>query len=81
MFIDREKELQALEKRYLSKNSEFVIIYGRRRVGKTELIKRFIKNKPAIYYMADNRSIIEQLEILSKIIGEYYEDEILINQH
>lgn len=80
MFVDREKELKTLEERYRNKNAEFVIIYGRRRVGKTELIKKFIHNKPAIYYMADNRSINEQLEILSKIIGEFFNDEILINQ-
>ena len=37
-FIDREKELENLNKEYKKDNS-FVVLYGRRRVGKTTLIK------------------------------------------
>lgn len=50
-FIGREPELQALEQEYL-RHSGFVVIYGRRRVGKTTLIKEFIKNKSALYFLA-----------------------------
>jgi len=50
-FINREKELRFLEERYLSKKSEFIIIYGKRRVGKTELIKQFIKKKPLYIFL------------------------------
>lgn len=50
-FIGRKRELQALENEY-AKTSSFVVIYGRRRVGKTTLIKEFIKNKPALYFLA-----------------------------
>ena len=45
-FIDREKELETLNKEYKKDNS-FVVLYGRRRVGKTTLIKEFIKDKKA----------------------------------
>lgn len=48
MFIGRKRELQALEKMYLSEQFEFVVIYGRRRVGKTALINEFIKDKNGI---------------------------------
>ena len=43
-FIDREKELENLNKEYKKDNS-FVVLYGRRRVGKTTLIKEFIKDQ------------------------------------
>jgi len=40
IFINRERELQFLEERYLSNRAELIIIYGRRRVGKTFLINK-----------------------------------------
>ena len=40
-FINREKEMETLDREYKKENS-FVVIYGRRRVGKTTLIKEFI---------------------------------------
>ena len=39
MFIGRETELQFLEERYNSNKSELVVLYGRRRVGKTETLR------------------------------------------
>lgn len=41
LFIGREYEIRQLEKYRKSKESEFVIVYGRRRVGKTFLVKEF----------------------------------------
>ncbi len=52
MFIGRKEELGFLENEYNKKRSSFVIIYGRRRVGKTTLIKEFIRNKEAMYFLA-----------------------------
>lgn len=50
-FIAREKELAALENEY-RRDGGFVVIYGRRRVGKTTLIKEFLKGKTSFYYLA-----------------------------
>ena len=50
MFIGRERELNALERLYQSNKFEFAVIYGRRRVGKTALINKFIDDKNAIYF-------------------------------
>jgi len=47
-FFDREKEIDFLEKKYKEKGFQFIIIYGRRRVGKTELIAYFSRGKPHI---------------------------------
>ena len=51
MFIGRERELSALDGLYRSNKFEFAVIYGRRRVGKTALINKFIDDKNAIYFI------------------------------
>ena len=71
MFIGREKELNALEKLYKSNKFEFVVIYGRRRVGKTALINQFIGNKKSIYFMGIESNEKQNLENLSKSIIEF----------
>lgn len=50
-FIGRQRELESLETEY-RKEGGFVVIYGRRRIGKTTLIKEFIKDKLAFYFLA-----------------------------
>ena len=50
-FIGRKKELKALENAYHSQGSAFMPVYGRRRVGKSELIKHFIRDKQALYFL------------------------------
>ena len=71
MFIGREKELNALEKLYQSGKFEFVVIYGRRRVGKTALINHFIDDKKSIYFMGVESNAKQNLENLSKSILEF----------
>ena len=71
MFIGRERELKTLNSLYDSSKFEFVVIYGRRRVGKTELINHFIAQKPAIYFMGVESNAKQNLENFSKIIMEY----------
>ena len=51
-FIGRKKELEFLNKEYNKKESSLIILYGRRRIGKTALINEFIKDKNAIYFLA-----------------------------
>lgn len=51
MFIGRQKELSLLEDAYATKQSALIPVYGRRRVGKSELILRFLGSKPGIYYL------------------------------
>jgi len=49
MFVGRERELNLLNKLYHKNNFQMVVMYGRRRIGKTTLIKKFIEDKPAIF--------------------------------
>ncbi|MGN0182108.1 MAG: ATP-binding protein [Candidatus Ornithomonoglobus sp.] len=71
MFIGRERELSALDRLYRSSKFEFAVIYGRRRVGKTALINKFIDDKNAIYFMGVESNAKQNLENLSKSIMEY----------
>ncbi len=56
-FINREEELDALQS--LQKTA---LIYGRRRVGKTALIKEFIKNKKAFYFLCQKNKLKAEFE-------------------
>ncbi|MEX2752026.1 MAG: ATP-binding protein, partial [Candidatus Freyarchaeota archaeon] len=55
LFVDRERELKFLEERYASGEPELLVIYGRRRIGKTALLLRFAQNKPHIYFLATEK--------------------------
>lgn len=71
MFFGRDRELIALDKLYNSDKFEFVVMYGRRRVGKTALINHFIDNKKSIYFTGVESNEKQNLENLSKCIMEY----------
>ena len=67
----REKELDLLNKRYRSGRTECVLIYGRRRIGKTSLINGFTAGKKVVYFTAVKANAKDNLKILSKTIAEY----------
>jgi len=52
-FFNRRKELNLLNRLYKSTKSELLILYGRRRLGKTHLLKEFSQQLPHCYFMAD----------------------------
>ncbi|MCL2367078.1 MAG: ATP-binding protein [Oscillospiraceae bacterium] len=69
MFIGRQKELEMLSNQYHKNEFTFIPIYGRRRVGKTQLIEEFIRNKNAVFFTAINKGTYKNnLELLSKSI-------------
>lgn len=68
MFYCREEELRIMNQRYENDQFECIVVYGRRRVGKTALINEFCKDKPTVYFSALNASAQENLEALSKSI-------------
>lgn len=65
MFIGREKELKLLNDAYLNKKAQLVILYGRRRIGKTELITQFCKDKRTLFYSANESKKVEQLMLFT----------------
>lgn len=70
MFLNREKEIGALWKRMRAKGAQLVIVYGRRRVGKTELIRRAVEGARHVYYVADQTSHDAQLQDYSRLFRE-----------
>ena len=55
-FVDREQEMATLQSEYERDGSALVVLYGRRRVGKTTLISEFIKNKKVLFSLASEES-------------------------
>ena len=70
-FYCRENELRKMNRRYDDGAFECVVIYGRRRVGKTALINEFCKDKKAIYFSALRAPATENLGALSKAVYFY----------
>ena len=66
MFIGREAELAFLESRYQADGGQLIVLYGRRRVGKTETLKQFCKNKPHVFFACRECTDKLQLKIFSE---------------
>jgi AAA+ ATPase superfamily predicted ATPase len=77
-FINRNKEMKTLEKEY-NRDSSFTVIYGRRRTGKTTLIKEFIKDKNSFYFFADKQSEKVQIERFKNQLAVHFNDSFLEN--
>ncbi len=66
MFIGREAELTFLEEKYTETKGQLIVLYGRRRVGKTETLKEFCKGKPHFFYSCTQSTDRVQLNRFSK---------------
>ena len=66
MFIGRETELKFLEDKYHEKKAQLIVLYGRRRVGKTETLREFCKGKPHIFFSCTQSTDKVQLAKFSK---------------
>ncbi|NJF24874.1 ATP-binding protein [Thermococcus sp. Bubb.Bath] len=77
MFMDREEELALLEERLKSGKAQFIVIYGRRRVGKTALILEFLRRHSGVYLLARETSEAKHLERFSLRLAEYFNDPLL----
>lgn len=71
MFINRKIELDQLSSLYHSDRAELFVLYGRRRVGKTELLRAFCNGKPHIFFIATLSADSEQLANFSRQIWEF----------
>ena len=69
-FIGRVQELKALEKLYAKEGFQMSIVYGRRRVGKTTLLKKFTEGKKTVYFTAVKTTIYRNLELFSRRVLE-----------
>jgi uncharacterized protein len=76
MFIDRKVDLEQLERLYRSDHAELFVLYGRRRVGKTELLRAFCGEKPHLFFIATLGSDREQLALFSQQVYGYQNKEV-----
>jgi uncharacterized protein len=72
MFINREKELALLENLYTSDTFEYLVLFGRRRVGKTSLLKEFSKNHSAVFYSAQAKNDTLNLSDFSQALQKHF---------
>ncbi len=66
MFIGREEELRFLEEKYEEKGGQLIVLYGRRRVGKTETIRKFCEEKKHVFYTCVECTDEKQLQDFSR---------------
>ncbi|MBW6466672.1 MAG: ATP-binding protein [Brevefilum sp.] len=76
MFINRQVELDQLSQLYGSDRAELFILYGRRRVGKTELLRAFSADKPYLFFIATLSSDAEQLATFSRQVYGFSHSDI-----
>lgn len=69
-FFNRSDELAALDERARSPRAELVVLYGRRRIGKTELILRFAEGRRALFFEATSGTEADHLEDVSRALAE-----------
>ena len=67
-FIGRESELSSLNKKYATDKFQMAIIYGRRRIGKTTLLRKFCKNKKSVFFTAIKTTADRNIELFSKTV-------------
>ena len=78
MFVGRETELGFLQDKYDEKRGQLVVLYGRRRVGKTETLREFCKGKPHVFYSCTQSTDKVQLAKFSK---EVFKENIPAKQY
>ncbi len=71
MFINRKAELEVLARLYASDRAELFVLYGRRRVGKTELLRAFCEDKHHLFFIATLSADGEQLATFSQQIWAF----------
>ena len=76
-FVDREQEMETLQSEYEKDGSALVVLYGRRRVGKTTLISEFIKDKNALFFLSSEESEAQNRSLLKEKVAEFINSDLL----
>jgi AAA+ ATPase superfamily predicted ATPase len=78
-FVDRELEMETLQNEYERDGSALVVLYGRRRVGKTTLITEFIKDKKALFFLASEEAESQNRNAFKEKAAEFIDSDLLRN--
>ncbi|MBI1818860.1 MAG: ATP-binding protein [Nitrospirae bacterium] len=76
-FNNRKKELAFLEEKWRERKAQLIVLWGKRRVGKTELVKQFMKDKPHVYFLSESTNDPEQMRKFSVAIGNFFKEPLL----
>ena len=76
-FVDREQEMNTLQNEYDRNGSALVVLYGRRRVGKTTLITEFIKNKKALFFLASEEAETLNRNAFREKVAEFIDSDLM----
>ena len=76
-FIDREREMAALEREWRNRPS-FVVLYGRRRVGKTRLLREFSKGKRVFFFTFPEAVKTVQMAEFKRALSEFLNDGLIL---
>ncbi len=79
-FLNRADELAALEAQWAREGGRYFVLWGRRRVGKTELLNRFADGKRAFYFEATNTTEASQLRAFSEELADVSGNTLLAAQ-
>ncbi len=74
MLVGRTAELKYLNDCYLQDGSQRLVVYGQKYIGKTALVREFVKDKPCHYYMARACSEKEHILALERLMQEVGQD-------
>ncbi len=80
-FINRKEEISLMEDRYAQKSFEFILIYGRRRIGKTEMIKIFMQNKPHIYLLCNKAGTSANILRFRQKIADFLKEPLIATEN
>ena len=75
-FYNRTDELESLQAAYESPGHALFVVYGRRRVGKTALLKEFCADKPYLYSLAAQEAESRQREKFVEQIATHYDERV-----
>lgn len=76
-FVNREEELDFLDEKWKRDGAQLIVIYGKRRVGKTELAVQFAQKRPHIYFLCEKISGQHQLDKFTEAAAAFFKDEFL----
>lgn len=76
-FVDRVEDMATLEEQFANEQAAMVVIYGRRRVGKTALIAEFMRGKRGLYFLATEESEEQNRAAFQRQVAAFLNDDLL----
>lgn len=80
MFVNRVREIEFLERMFGRAGAQFVVMWGRRRVGKTALLQEFARGRRILYHLGTLSTERMEMERLSARAAEFFRDPFLAAQ-